>query len=216
MSRCINPFYIYICGMTKSTVLKYFTLLPFLILLSLNVIAQDDDFFLKLSNAASTLTHNTVTYDPTYFSIKYPNGDVPSNKGVCTDVIIRAYRLMSIDLQKEIHLDMKANFEKYPSWKKWGLKTTDTNIDHRRVPNQQTFFSRKGITRPITQKATDYQPGDIISWDLGNGLTHIGIVINKKDPSNKRYMIVHNIGQGQVLEDCLFSWKITGHYRYQK
>lgn len=178
--------------------------------------AQHTDFYLKLSEAAIKLTENKVIYDPAYFSIKYPGGDVPANKGVCTDVIIRAYRLLNIDLQKEIHLDMKSNFELYPSRKKWGLKTTDTNIDHRRVPNQQTFFSRKGIMIPITLKAEDYKPGDIVSWDLGNGLTHIGIVTNRKNYRSKRYMIVHNIGRGQVLEDCLFSWKITGHYRYKK
>lgn len=200
----------------NSSIFKYCLFLSLCLFCCAGTKAQTDVFYSKLSDAAITLTRSKVTYDPSYFSIKYPGGDVPADKGVCTDVVIRAYRLMNIDLQKEIHLDMKANFDKYPSRKKWGLKTTDKNIDHRRVPNQQTFFSRKGTVKPITQKAEDYQPGDIVSWDLGNGITHIGIVVNRKNRSGKQYMIVHNIGQGQVVEDCLFSWKITGHYRYKK
>ena len=133
-------------------------------------------------------------------------------KGVCTDVIIRAYRSIGIDLQKEVHEDMKANFSVYP--KNWGLKTTDKNIDHRRVPNLMTFFKRKGAEKPITNNANDYLPGDIVSWNLGGVITHIGIVVNKKSRDGKRYLIVHNIGAGQVLEDCLFDFKIIGHYRY--
>ncbi len=202
--------------MINPSTLKYILPLVFFIFTNIKTQAQDDEFYSKLSGAAIRLTHSKVTYDPAYFPIKYPNGDVPANKGVCTDVIIRAYRLLNIDLQKEIHLDMKANFDKYPSRKRWGLKTTDTNIDHRRVPNQQVFFSRKGVSKPITLKPEDYLPGDIVSWDLGNGLTHIGIVVNRKNRAGNRYMIVHNIGPGQVIEDCLFDWKITGHYRYKK
>lgn len=167
----------------------------------------------QLSKAALELTNDKVEYDPTYFSIPYPNGDVPKGKGVCTDVIIRAYRKLNIDLQKEVHLDMKSNFSLYP--KIWGLTKTDKNIDHRRVPNLMTFFSRKGEIKPITTNPKDYIPGDIVSWNLGSGLTHIGIVVNKKSKDNKRYLIVHNIGSGQVLEDCLFSYKIIGHYRYK-
>lgn len=166
-----------------------------------------------LSEAAIELTKDKVVYDPTYFSIPYPNGDVPKGKGVCTDVIIRAYRKLGIDLQKEVHLDMKNHFSLYP--KVWGLKGTDKNIDHRRVPNLITFFSRKGESKPITNNPKDYIPGDIVSWNLGGSITHIGIVVNKKSKDNKRYLIVHNIGSGQVLEDCLFSYKIIGHHRYK-
>lgn len=168
----------------------------------------------KLSLAAFELTKDKVTYDPSYFSIKYPNGDVPKNKGVCTDVVIRAYRKLGIDLQKEVHEDMKTNFSIYP--KIWGLKRTDKNIDHRRVPNLMTFFNRKGTVKKITSNPTDYISGDIVCWNLGGGATHIGIVSSKKSSSNQQqYLIVHNIGAGQVLEDCLFDFKIIGHYRYK-
>lgn len=166
-----------------------------------------------LSNSALELTKQNVVYDPSYFSIAYPNGDVPKGKGVCTDVIIRAYRSIGIDLQKKVHEDMKANFSVYP--KNWGLKTTDKNIDHRRVPNLMTFFKRKGAEISITNNPDDYLPGDIVSWNLGGAITHIGIVVNKKSSDSKRYLIVHNIGGGQVLEDCLFDFKIIGHYRYK-
>ncbi|WP_166965376.1 DUF1287 domain-containing protein [Yeosuana marina] len=167
----------------------------------------------RLSNCALELTKQKVTYDPSYFSIEYPNGDVPSDKGVCTDVVIRAYRKIGIDLQKNVHEDMKANFSAYP--KIWGLKTTDKNIDHRRVPNLMTYFKRKGTEKPISDKAKDYLPGDIVCWNLGGAITHIGIVVNKKSDDGKRNLIVHNIGSGQVLEDCLFDFKIIGHYRYK-
>ena len=167
----------------------------------------------KLSTAGLELTAQKVTYDPSYFSISYPNGDVPANKGVCTDVVIRAYRKLGIDLQKEVHEDMVKNFSLYP--KIWGLKRTDKNIDHRRVPNLMTFFSRKGITKPKKKNPKDYIPGDIVCWNLQGGITHIGIVVNKKSKDGLRYMIVHNIGAGQVLEDCLFDFKIIGHYRYK-
>jgi uncharacterized protein len=167
---------------------------------------------LNLSDAALELTKHKVVYDPSYFSINYPNGDVPSGKGVCTDVIIRAYRKLGVDLQKEVHEDMKAHFNIYP--KKWGLKTTDKNIDHRRVPNLMTYFERKGAAKSITNSAKDYMPGDIVCWNLGGAITHIGIVVNKKSSDGKRYLIVHNIGSGQVLEDCLFKFKIIGHYRF--
>ena len=166
----------------------------------------------KLAEAALQLTEQKVTYDPSYFSIPYPNGDVPSTVGVCTDVVIRAYRKLGIDLQKEVHEDMKANFLKYP--KLWGLKTTDKNIDHRRVPNLMTYFKRNYAEKPITQNPIDYLPGDIVCWNLGGAITHIGIVSNQKSNDNMRYKIVHNIGAGQVLQDCLFDFKIIGHYRY--
>jgi len=166
----------------------------------------------SLSQAALELTKDDVTYDPAYFKIAYPGGDVPKDKGVCTDVVIRAYRKLGIDLQQKVHEDMKAHFSVYP--KKWGLKTTDTNIDHRRVPNLMTFFERKGTVLAKSKNPSDYRPGDIVCWDLGGGITHIGIVVDKKSPQNDRYMVVHNIGSGQRLEDCLFSFQIIGHYRY--
>ena len=175
-------------------------------------ISQTDTQVLTLSDCALELTKQDVTYDPSYFSIDYPNGDVPSDKGVCTDVVIRAYRKMGVDLQKEVHEDMKANFSLYP--KIWGLKRPDKNIDHRRVPNLMTYFKRQGAEKPITKDASDYKPGDVVSWNLGGAITHIGIVVNKKSSDGKRYLIVHNIGGGQVLEDCLFDYRIIGHYRY--
>ena len=196
-------------------------LLLFLLLGCTNVATPDSnsvatitkDFYGKLSDAAITLTEDEIEYDPTYFSIPYPNGDVPKGKGVCTDVIIRAYRKMGIDLQKEIHEDMKKNFDKYP--KKWGLRSTDTNIDHRRVPNLQAFFSRFGEVKSITDDVDDYKPGDIVTWKLSEKFVHIGLVVDKKTNSG-RYFIVHNVGSGQVIEDFLFDYEITGHYRYKK
>jgi uncharacterized protein YijF (DUF1287 family) len=196
----------------KTLMKKIFITLSF-ILFILTSFAQTD-FYKKLSDAAISLTEKKVVYDPTYFVIDYPNGDVPSNKGVCTDVIIRAYRKLGIDLQKEVHEDMKKNFSVYP--KKWGLKTTDTNIDHRRVPNLMKFFERHNAKLEITDNADDYKPGDIVCWDLGEGITHIGLVVDKKSDDGKRNLIVHNIGSGQVLADCLFEFEIIGHYRYNK
>lgn len=183
-----------------------------LLLGSFNNLVAQKSFNEKLSDAAIGLTSQKVQYDPSYYSIAYPNGDISADKGVCTDVVIRAYRKLGIDLQKQVHEDMKANFSLYP--KNWGLKTTDRNIDHRRVPNLMKFFSRHGVVKTISERPEDYTPGDIVCWDLGGGITHIGIVINKKTNNGKRYYIVHNIGAGQVIEDCLFSFKIIGHYTY--
>ncbi len=177
------------------------------------VVSQNVTEVLSLPAAAIELTHQKVTYDPSYFSIAYPNGDVPDDKGVCTDVIIRAYRKLGVDLQKEVHEDMKANFGLYP--KIWGLRTTDKNIDHRRVPNLMTYFKRKGAAKPIADTPSSYLPGDIVCWNLGGSTTHIGIVVNKKSRDGKRNLIVHNIGAGQVLEDCLFKFKIIGHYQFK-
>lgn len=169
---------------------------------------------ITLSDAALELTKQEVSYDPSYFSISYPNGDVPANKGVCTDVVIRAYRNVGIDLQKEVHEDMKANFNAYPNI--WGLSATDKNIDHRRVPNLMEYFKREGADQQISKSACNYVPGDIVCWNLGGAITHIGIVVDKKSEDRKRNLIVHNIGGGQVLADCLFDYKIIGHYRYTK
>lgn len=167
----------------------------------------------NLADSALSLTSQRVTYDPAYYSIAYPNGDVPADRGVCTDVVIRAYRKLGIDLQKEVHEDMKANFSVYPN--NWGLKSTDKNIDHRRVPNLMKFFERKGTVKKISRDAEDYQPGDLICWNLPGNMTHIGIVADEKSADNKRYLIVHNIGDGQVLADCMFDFEIIGHYRYK-
>jgi uncharacterized protein len=170
------------------------------------------EFEQKLSNCALSIIDESIEYDPTYFSMQYPNGDVPKNKGVCTDVVIRAYRKLGIDLQKEVHQDMKSNFSKYPT--KWGLKKTDTNIDHRRVPNLEIFFARKGTKLDVTNNPSDYKCGDLVTWMIGGKLPHIGIVTHKKSNDGKRPLIVHNIGRGQILEDCLMSYKIVGHFKY--
>ena len=184
-------------------------------LLAINLAFGQTDFFIQLADSALTLTKQQVRYDTSYVQIPYPNGDVAANTGVCTDIIIRAYRKLGIDLQKEIHEDMRANFNKYP--KNWGLSRPDRNIDHRRVPNLMVFFSRFGAVKKISQNPNDYQPGDIVCWNLnGRGLTHIGIVSRKKSRDGERHLIIHNIGGGQVLEDCLFNWKIIGHYAYKK
>lgn len=192
--------------------MKNFILSAFILLSSFTF--SQTDFAKQLSDAALKLTSQKVTYDPAYFTIPYPNGDVPGDKGVCTDVVIRAYRMLSIDLQKEVHEDIKNNFKKYPN--KWGLNKPDKNIDHRRVPNLMTFFTRYGVVKTISDKPEDYKPGDIVCWNLGGSITHIGIVVDKKSSDGKRYQVVHNIGAGQVLEDCLFSFKIIGHYTYTK
>lgn len=179
----------------------------------INEIENPTDFYEKLSNAAISIIDSEVVYTPNYVPIKYPNGDVPSKTGVCSDVVIRAYRKLGIDLQKEVHEDMKANFSLYPNLKKWGLKTTDKNIDHRRVLNLEVFFARKGETLPITQNPSDYKTGDLVTWMIGDKLPHIGIVTHIKS-ENGNPMIVHNVGSGEVLEDCLLNWKIVGHFKF--
>jgi uncharacterized protein YijF (DUF1287 family) len=177
-------------------------------------IENPNSFAEKLSNAAIQIIDKDVVYTPDYVKLKYPNGDVPAKTGVCTDVIIRAYRKLNIDLQKEVHEDMAANFTKYPNLKKWGMKTTDKNIDHRRVPNLEVFFGRKGKTLSITQNANDYKTGEIVTWMINDKLPHIGIITHLKSKDGKRNLIVHNVGNGQVLEDCLFSYTIVGHFQY--
>lgn len=172
-------------------------------------------FATKLSDAAHSIIDPNVIYDPSYFGIKYPNGDIPKNKGVCTDVIIRAYRKLGIDLQKEVHEDMKSHFSKYPNLKKWGMTKTDTNIDHRRVPNLEIFFERKGTKLNVSKNESDYKTGEIVTWLINNKLPHIGIITNKKSKDGKRNLIVHNVGNGQVLEDCLFLYTIVGHFKYE-
>ncbi len=172
-----------------------------------------NDFIKKLLESAVEQTTLTKSYDPAYIVLPYPNGDVPIETGVCSDVVIRGFRKAGVDLQKEIHQDMAANFSLYP--KKWGLKKADSNIDHRRVPNLQTYFTRKGKSLQITDKADNYKPGDVVAWDLnGKGLTHIGLVSNIWNETTKRYLIIHNIGGGTQAEDVVFEWKIIGHFRY--
>jgi uncharacterized protein YijF (DUF1287 family) len=155
----------------------------------------------------------TTHYTQEYRVLSYPGGDMPADTGACTDVVIRAFRKAGVDLQKEVHEDMAANFSAYPQ--KWGLRATDTNIDHRGVPNLQAFFTRRGKAVAISSDGANYQPGDVVTWDLdGKGMTHIGIVSNDWNDRDKRYLIIHNIGGGVAEEDRLFNWKITGHYRY--
>ncbi len=153
----------------------------------------------------------SVRYIADYIVLDYPNGDVPANTGVCTDVVIRSLRKVNIDLQKEVHQDMRTNFSSYP--KLWGLRVADKNIDHRRVPNLMTYFERKKYGLPISKIGQDYLPGDIVTWILPGGLTHIGIVSLNANKEGTRYQIIHNIGRGQIEEDVLFSYTITGHYR---
>jgi len=188
-----------------------FFIVIFLLFNSISSFGQSN-FYQRLADSALSLTHQDVSYDPNYFSIAYPNGDVPADRGVCTDVIIRAYRKVGIDLQKTVHEDMRDNFGEYP--KNWGLEKPDKNIDHRRVPNLMVFFERYGSVKLISANPADYTSGDIVCWDLGGGTTHIGIVVDKKSNDRKRNLIVHNIGKGQVVEDCLFDFKIIGHYKF--
>jgi uncharacterized protein len=154
----------------------------------------------------------TTSYDPAYVALDYPGGDVPEKTGVCSDVVVRAFRKAGIDLQKEVHEDMKAARSDYPT--KWGAIGPDRNIDHRRVLNLMAYFRRRGKSLPISYSAMDYQPGDVVAWELTSGIDHIGIVTNMLSDSEDRYRIVHNIGAGTRIEDVLFAWTIKDHYRY--
>jgi hypothetical protein len=170
------------------------------------------DFAVQLVAAAIERTKHDVVYDGSYRRLRYPMGDVPLEIGVCTDLVIRSYRKLGIDLQKEVHEDMSAAFQKYP--KKWGLSRPDTNIDHRRVLNLEIFFARKGVEVAVTSNPEDYFPGDLVTWTVGGSLPHIGIVTDKMSSEGERPLIVHNIGAGPKLEDVLFSLPIVGHFRY--
>ena len=164
-----------------------------------------------LVEAARARIGVTTSYDPAYVALPYPGGDVPDDRGVCTDVVVRAFRKVGVDLQKAVHEDMKENFSKYPQ--RWALKRPDRNIDHRRVPNLQAYFKRRGWERPITDKANDYSPGAVVAWDLtGRGLVHIGLVSDRKS-SGGDPLILHNIGSGTEESDALFRFAIIGHYR---
>lgn len=166
---------------------------------------------LSLPDAAREQIGVTVGYDPAYRQLAYPGGDVDPSTGVCTDVVIRAFRALGDDLQLRVHEDMRRHFDAYP--KLWGLRSTDRNIDHRRVPNLQTFFTRHGHKLAITKRAEDYQPGDIVTWRLSNGLPHIGLVSDRRNREGVP-LILHNIGAGTQEQDLLFAFEITGHYRY--
>jgi len=166
----------------------------------------------ELIDGAVEQSKTTTGYDPAYVAIAYPNGDVPSDTGVCSDVVVRAFRKAGIDLQKEVHEDMTRAWAEYP--KKWGAKGTDTNIDHRRVLNLMTYFDREGKSVPISNDRGDYQPGDVVAWELSDGVEHIGIMTNLWSEPDKHCLVVHNIGAGARVEDVLLNWKIIGHYRY--
>ncbi len=173
-----------------------------------------DSFNDDLVKAAIERTRHDVRYNGAYVSIKYPNGDVPANTGVCTDVIVRSYRSLGTDLQQLVHEDIKNNFSVYPSKRIWGLNKPDKNIDHRRVPNLQVFFKRYGKNLSVSNNPSSYKTGDLVTWMLPGNLPHIGIVIDKSEPESGNPLIVHNIGRGPEVSDMLFSYKITGHYRY--
>lgn len=164
-----------------------------------------------LSNALEQ-TRLTTVYDPAYVQIPYPGGDVPIERGVCSDVVVRAFRAAGVDLQLAVHQDMKKNFSAYP--KMWGLSRPDTNIDHRRVPNLMKFFARLGKALPPSQEAADYLPGDVVAWRLPNGLYHIGLVSSIPSSDPNRMLVIHNIGRGTQVEDILFAFEVLGRYRY--
>jgi len=173
--------------------------------------AQAPSFAERLVKAAMERTTHTVRYEPAYVRLDYPNGDVPADTGVCTDEVIRSYRALGFDLQKLVHEDMKRAFSAYP--KIWSLKSTDKNIDHRRVPNLQTFFKRRGASLPVTRNAADYLPGDLITCTVPPHLPHIAIVVPAPDGGDTPW-IVHNIGRGPKCENRLFEFPLTGHYRF--
>ncbi len=173
------------------------------------------EFEKAFSEAAIERTEHRVRYDGAYIAIPYPGGDVPADQGVCTDVVIRLYRTLGVDLQKRVHEDMTLHFDRYPSKALWGLKRPDPNIDHRRVPNLQAFFSRHGQTLPVSTQVEDYRAGDIVTWMLPGNLPHIGALVNERSPLSGAPLVVHNIGRGPQLEDVLFAYPMTGHYRYE-
>ena len=169
------------------------------------------EFAEDLAAAAEERTTHRVIYDPSYVRLEYPMGDVPAHTGVCTDVVIRSYRALGVDLQQLVHEDMKANFSQYP--KIWGLKRPDPNIDHRRVPNLETFLKRQGASLPVSNDPGAYQPGDIVTWRLPDNRPHMGIVTTRKSPAGVP-LIAHNIGAGPQVEDMLFDLTVHGHFRW--
>lgn len=168
----------------------------------------------RVVDSAIEQTRHTVEYDASYTKLEYPNGDVPLERGVCADVIVRAFRNAGVDLQKEVHENMARHFSAYPA--KWGARKPDSNIDHRRVPNLMTLFERRSRSVPITRKPSDYNPGDVVAWELDNHLLHIGLVTDAVAGGTPNYLVVHNIGAGAKIENVLMAWKIIGHYRMWK
>lgn len=166
---------------------------------------------LILIAAARSQIGLTTSYNSSYMALKYPGGDVPIETGCCTDVLIRAFRKLNIDLQKLVHEDMKSNFSNYP--RKWGMKAPDPNIDHRRVPNLMKFFERHAAAVKISKNSQDYHPGNLVALNLGKGTLHIGIVSDRKT-SDRIPLVIHNIGHGTQEENILFQFEIIGHYRY--
>lgn len=169
-------------------------------------------FGARLSQAAIDRLALAVVYDPAYRRIPYPGGDVPLDRGVCADEIVRAYRALGVDLQVGVHEDMKRAFAQYP--RGWGLSAPDSNIDHRRVPNLERFFERQGAALPARREARAYRAGDVVSWRLGGRVPHIGIVTHRRTRDGARPLIEHNIGAGPQLADALFAFPLAGHFRY--
>jgi len=170
-------------------------------------------FGIRLAAAAEERATHAVRYDAAYVRIAYPMGDVPAEQGVCSDEVVRAYRLLGVDLQRLVHEDMVRAFAAYPT--RWRMAGPDANIDHRRVPNLAVFFTRHGQSLPVTDQAKDYKPGDVIAWALPDGRPHIGLVTEQRTGDGARPLVLHNIGWGPHIEDMLFGLKITGHYRYE-
>jgi uncharacterized protein YijF (DUF1287 family) len=182
--------------------------------LSMGVSQPRGDFFARLSDAALAQVSHPVVYDPSYRRIGFPGGDVPAGVGVCSDVVIRAYRALGVDFQARVHADMTRAFAAYP--RLWGLSRPDPNIDHRRVPNLATYLARHGAMRPVSARPEAYATGDLVVWMLPGNRPHIGIVTARRTPDGRRPLVVHNAGVGPRLEDALFAFPITGHFRYRE
>mgnify|MGYP002784590771 CR=1 FL=1 len=173
--------------------------------------AQDADRGRRLVEAALSQVGVTLHYDSSYRRLPYPGGDVPPEVGVCTDVIVRAYRrALGIDLQQRVHEDMRRAWTAYP--KLWGLSRPDPNVDHRRVPNLEVFFRRHGQALVPARSPEAYQPGDLVTWRLSGGQPHIGMITDQR--RDGRPLVVHNIGAGARVEDMLFAHRIVGHFRF--
>ncbi|MEM7762948.1 MAG: DUF1287 domain-containing protein [Pseudomonadota bacterium] len=178
------------------------------------IAAHADTWAQHLTEAALERTRATVIYDGRYRRLEYPGGDVPAHIGVCTDLVIRAYRALGVDLQQLVHEDMQADFDRYPSQRIWGLQSPDANIDHRRVPNLEAFFEAHAAVVAATD-ADSFEPGDLVTWRLPGGAPHIGIVLHERSSDGQRPLIAHNIGRGPEVDDMLFDFPIVGHYRYE-
>jgi uncharacterized protein len=184
-----------------------------LLLLAPSMSGDSGEVLERVVAAALAQTTRPVRYDGSYRRIAYPGGDVPADVGVCSDVVVRAYRAVGIDLQRLVHEDMLRVFGSYP--KLWGLSRPDANIDHRRVPNLQVYLRRHGVELKVTSEASDYAAGDLVTWMLPGNLPHIGLVTAQRVPDSQTPLIVHNIGRGPEVSDTLFLYPITGHYRYR-